>query len=53
VNTDEERRVSGAVLETKLGPVEDGAKVLLTHEGKLKGTYKDCSVGVWDDQERV
>jgi hypothetical protein len=51
--TDEERRVSGAVLETKLGTVEDGSKVLLTYKGKPKGTYKDYSVGVWDDQPQI
>jgi hypothetical protein len=51
--TGEERRVSGAVLESKLGGLEDGVKVMLTYKGKPKGTYKDYSVGVWDDSPTI
>jgi hypothetical protein len=44
-----ERKVSGAVLESKLGGLEDGVKILLTYKGKPKGTYRDYSVAVWED----
>ena len=49
--TGEKRAVSGAVLESKLGGVEDGSKLLLTYKGKPKGTYKDYSVGVWEEEK--
>jgi hypothetical protein len=51
--TNEERLGSGAVLDSKLGSLEDGVKVLLTYKGKPKGTYRDYSVGVWDDAPQV
>jgi len=51
--TGEERLASGAVLDSKLGNVEDGSKILLTYKGKPKGTYRDYSVGVWDDAPQV
>ena len=47
----EVKSVSGAVLESKLGGVEDGSKLLLTYKGKPKGTYKDYSVGVWEEEK--
>lgn len=51
--TGEDRLASGAVLDSKLGSLEDGVKVLLTYKGKPKGTYRDYSVGVWDDAPQV
>jgi hypothetical protein len=51
--TGEERKVSGAVLESKLAVVEDGSKILLTYKGKPKNTYKDYSVAVWDDKPAI
>jgi hypothetical protein len=47
----EDRIVSGTVLESKLGAVDDGSKVLITYKGKPKGTYLDYSVGVWEDEK--
>jgi hypothetical protein len=51
--TSEDRLASGAVLDSKLGSLEDGVKVLLTYKGKPKGTYRDYSVGVWDGAPQV
>jgi hypothetical protein len=45
----EVRKLSGAVLESKLGGLEDGVRILLTYKGKPKGTYRDYSVAVWED----
>jgi hypothetical protein len=44
-----ERKVYGAVLESKLAEVEDGTKIQLTYKGKPKGTYLDYSVMTWTD----
>lgn len=46
-----ERKVSGAVLESKLEDVEDGTKILLTYKGKPKGTYLDFAVQVLSDEK--
>lgn len=47
-------RLWGAVLETKLGQLEDGTKVLLTYKGEQRGKnggkYKDFSVMSWDEE---
>lgn len=52
----EERKVSGKVLEGKLGELEDGTRILLTYKGKSKtknGNYfKDFSVMVWSNDDK-
>jgi hypothetical protein len=53
LETGEEFKISGAVLENKLAQVEDGKQVLLTYKGKPKNTYLDFSVGVWDAEAGV
>ena len=50
MGTGEERKVSGAVLESKLADIADGTRVLLTYKGKPKGTYLDFSVMEWKDE---
>jgi hypothetical protein len=49
--TREEIKVSGAVLESKLGAIEDGTRILLTYKGKPKGTYLDFSVMQWQEEK--
>jgi hypothetical protein len=51
LQTGDESKLSGAVLENKLANVEDGKQVLLTYKGKPKGTYLDFSVMVWGNAD--
>jgi hypothetical protein len=53
LETGEEFKLSGAVLENKLAHIEDGSQVLLTYKGKPKNTYLDFSVMVWGDEPSV
>ena len=55
IETDEGEhiRIWGAVLETKLGQLEDGTKVIITYKGEQRGKngnrYKDFAVQAWED----
>jgi hypothetical protein len=44
-------KVSGAVLESKLGAIDGGTRILLTYKGKPKGTYLDFSVIQWQEEK--
>lgn len=54
--TGEESVVWGAVLEKKLGEVEDGSKVILTYKGEVRSktgnTFPDYTVMVWSDDDK-
>jgi hypothetical protein len=49
----EEFQLWGVVLETKLGQLEDGTKVLITYKGEQRGKsggkYKDFAVMKWEE----